>query len=166
MRPDAARAWRGAGFTLIESLAVVFIVALAASLLVISAAPGDGARVEKEARRLAALLETACAEARVSGRTIAWAPDAAGYAFWYRREEGDWAPFPDSSPYRHRTLPADVVLRDVRADARELAQGEWIVLPRYGYGSTLQATISAGGAGIILRGSSLGRISLERLHAG
>ena len=64
------------GFTLVELLIVIVIVALAASLVALALPDRDAARLEEEGARLSALLEMARAESRVSGVAVRWAPAA------------------------------------------------------------------------------------------
>jgi general secretion pathway protein H len=142
------------GFALLEILIVVAIVAIASSALVVRAWPDGGASAEHEARRLAALLESAHAEARASGRAIAWSPEGNGYAFLRRTEGGTWERFPEDTPWRSRQLEAGVALRGERA----------VLLP-YGLAGAFEAAIAGGSTRIILRSELLGRVSLERIHA-
>ena len=142
------------GFSLIELMVVICIIAVLASVMSIGVMPGEGALADREARRLALLLEAAVAEARASGQGIAWTPEARGYAFLHRGAEGEWLPFPDSSPYRRRSFEGSVAI-----------EGERVTLAPYGLQAPLQATIRGGDARIILRSGALGRISIERLHA-
>ena len=152
----------GAGFTLIEIMVVVVMIAVLSSILVIAVMPGEAALADKEARRLAALLELASAEARVSGQGIAWSPERDGYSFWQKSDDGDWARFPDSSVYRRRLFGGETELREVRVDDRALPEGERINMAPYGTRSLIEATITGGNARITLRGGVLGRISLQR----
>ncbi|MDO9094309.1 MAG: prepilin-type N-terminal cleavage/methylation domain-containing protein [Rubrivivax sp.] len=62
------------GFTLLELLIVVAIVAVSAGLIALSLRDGDEARLEEEGARLSALLEMARAEARVAGVPVHWVP--------------------------------------------------------------------------------------------
>ena len=62
------------GFTLLELLIVVAIIAVSASLVALSLRDGDEARLEEEGERLGALLEMARAEARVAGVPVHWVP--------------------------------------------------------------------------------------------
>jgi len=73
-RPPAA--WRAAarGFTLIELMVVVAILAIAAGIAALSLRDPASTRLEREAVRLAALLDSARAEARASGLPVRWVP--------------------------------------------------------------------------------------------
>lgn len=62
------------GFTVIELLLVIAIMAIAVALVSWALPDGDAARLEEESARLTALLEMARAEARVSGATVRWVP--------------------------------------------------------------------------------------------
>ena len=71
---NAARRCRARGFTLIELLVVIAIIAVSAGLITLSLRDGHAAKLEEEGARLAALLEMARAEARVSGAAVRWVP--------------------------------------------------------------------------------------------
>ena len=162
---------RNRGFTLIEMLVVLAIIAVLSVTLIGVATPGEAALVEREARRLAALLELGLSEARASGRGLAWSPERDGYAFWHRTDDGEWARFPDSSIYRRRSFEGKTELRDVLLNGQALRPGGRMELLPYALPGTLELTISAGDARIGLRGGALGRILLRpdaqpRLHAG
>ena len=150
------------GFTLIEVMVVVVIIAVLSSMIVIVAMPGDAAQVDKEARRLAALLELASAEARASGQGIGWSTESDGYSFWQKSDDGEWARFPDTSVYRHRSFAGRAEFREVLFDGRALPQGDRITLSPYGSRGLIEVTIGGGNARITLRGGVLGRISLQR----
>jgi general secretion pathway protein H len=150
------------GFTLIEVMVVVVIMAVLSSMVAILTMPGDDVIADREARRLAALLELALAEARASGQSIAWSPEGGGYSFWRRDQDGEWVRFPGTSVYRPRSLDGQATLRRVFVDAHELAQGGRAVLSPYGGSGIIEATISCGDSQITIRGNVLGRMSLQR----
>lgn len=74
-RPDRHR-----GFTLLELMVVVAIVALAAGLVVVSLPDPRIRALERDANRLAALLESARAQSRSAGVAVAWLPQGANAA--------------------------------------------------------------------------------------
>ena len=82
LRPPPGRAAprRGAvGFTLIELLVVVALIAMASAAAVLSLREGPGAALERDAQRLAAVLEAARAQARASDVRVLWQPQAGGF---------------------------------------------------------------------------------------
>lgn len=84
MRTSAAgsRPRRSAGgFTLLELLVVVTIVALASAGVVFAMRDGAATQLEREGQRLAALLDSARALSRASGAPVRWTPTAQGFAF-------------------------------------------------------------------------------------
>ncbi len=77
---------RGRGFTLIELMVVVALIAIASAAATLALRDPSATQLEREAARLAALLESARAEARASGLAVRWEPrpaeaDAAGFRF-------------------------------------------------------------------------------------
>lgn len=78
------RAWispGGGGFTLIELLVVVAIIGISAAGVMGSIERAADAPLEREAMRLAALLEAARAQARVSGQAVRWQVTEEGFRF-------------------------------------------------------------------------------------
>ena len=165
MEPVAFRAARRAGFTLIEVLVVLAIMAVVAAAVVVMALPGDAEAARAEAQRLAALLESAMREARASGSPIAWSAERQGYAFWQRGDDGDWVPYPRTSLYRSRALAGRTELTRVRVDGRDLAPGERVVFSPYGLRSELSATMAGAGEQFTIYGDIVGRVSLTRVYA-
>jgi len=78
-RAGAGRA-AARGFTLIELVIVLAIVAVSTALVMVALRDGYEAKLEEEGERLAALLEIARVEARVQGTAVVWLP---------RREDGN-----------------------------------------------------------------------------
>jgi general secretion pathway protein H len=63
---------RNTGFTLIELMVVVLLIAIASAVASLSLRDPAATRLEQEAARLAALFESARAEARASGIAVRW----------------------------------------------------------------------------------------------
>ena len=90
MKPCAGRSLARApaqrGFTLIELMLVVVLIAVASAVASLSLRDPAATRLEQEAARLVALLEAARSEARASGLQASWEPRAgptggAGFRF-------------------------------------------------------------------------------------
>jgi general secretion pathway protein H len=65
---------RQRGFTLIELVVVLAVIAVAAGLIALTVRDPTETRLENEAARLSALLEGARSEARAAGLTAVWVP--------------------------------------------------------------------------------------------
>lgn len=76
----AGRACRS-GFTLLELLVVVAIIAIASAGVSFALRDSAATQLEREAQRLAALLESARAQSRTSGRPVRWRAVAGGFRF-------------------------------------------------------------------------------------
>jgi len=70
------------GFTLLELLVVLSIIAIATAGVALSVRDSTSTLVQREAQRLAALLESGRAQSRVSGVAVVWRASAEdGFAF-------------------------------------------------------------------------------------
>jgi general secretion pathway protein H len=69
------------GFTLLELMVVVAIIALATATVSLALPDSNRDRLETEALRLSALLESARAQSRTSGVPVYWRTTANGFEF-------------------------------------------------------------------------------------
>ena len=67
------------GFTLLELMIVVAIIALATAGVSLALRDSDSTQLEREALRLSALLESARAQSRTSGIALIWQPTPEGF---------------------------------------------------------------------------------------
>lgn len=110
------------GFTLVEMLAVIFVIGLASALVVLTMPPPEGP-VEKAAERFAMLSQRAADEAIVTGDVVGLRIDERGYEF-ARYRGGAWIALPgfegDDWP-----LGATVALEsEALSQARRMAERE------------------------------------------
>ena len=75
------RRLRPGGFTLLELLVVVSIIAIATAGVALSLRDSAQARVERDAQRLAALLESGRAQSRMRGVAVQWQSTQSGFRF-------------------------------------------------------------------------------------
>ncbi len=69
------------GFTILELLVVISIIAIASAGISFSLRDSSETRAEKETLRLVALLESARAQSRLTGIPIIWRPTPDGFVF-------------------------------------------------------------------------------------
>lgn len=72
MPTSAAGSRRTGGFTLLELIVVIAIIAIATASVSFAMRDTNAARLDREADRLAALLESARAQSRASGVAVRW----------------------------------------------------------------------------------------------
>ncbi len=106
-REGSQAGWRG--FTLIEILVVIVIMAVIAGIVAPRFGFSERGDVDVEARRLARILQLAADEAALSGSPIRWVAGSHDYWFEKRDEKKRWQPF-DEGPFRERKMPPELFL--------------------------------------------------------
>ena len=128
---DRVLTGRSGGFTLLELLVALVIVAVGLSLAVISLRPDPRGVVRQEADRLAALLGLASEEAVTGGRPLAWVSRAGGYEF-QAREIGDqgpeWTLLRGDDLLHPRELPSGIQLVDIQVDGQPQSLGQRVTV--------------------------------------
>ena len=81
LRSVASADFRHRGFTLLELLVVVAIIAVATAGVSLSLRDSAQTMLEREAQRLAVLFESARAQSRASGTAVIWRTTADGFRF-------------------------------------------------------------------------------------
>ncbi|MGF1548291.1 MAG: type II secretion system minor pseudopilin GspH [Thiotrichales bacterium] len=95
------------GFTLLELLVVVVIVAILTSFAVLGLGNRASTVVQEERQRLISLVDLAREEAVLEGRNYGLGFWRAGYAF-YELRDGDWAALGSDAALRERAWPEEL----------------------------------------------------------
>ncbi|MDD5366734.1 MAG: prepilin-type N-terminal cleavage/methylation domain-containing protein [Gallionellaceae bacterium] len=122
---------RGAGFTLLELLVALVVMAIGVSGAVLAFRPDPGRQLGQEAERLALLLEQAEDESYLGGVPLAWVAREDGYEFQRRELTVDgpgWLTVRGDDLFHPRLLPALARIQEVRADGRDLGLGDRVML--------------------------------------
>ncbi len=140
------------GFTLVELMVVLAILALAATAVVLTI-PGEERSVRGEADRLAARLAAARDVAVIEGRSVAVNLAPSGYGF-ARRVDGTWQPLPGRA-FEQRSWP-----HALRFNAESGTGVTRILFDRVGTSPTPQTVVLTGGAAReVVRVSAAGEVS-------
>jgi type II secretion system protein H len=97
-------------FTLIELLAVVFVVGLIASLVVVNIERDDDQFANKEARRFAALMRHLQDESILQGFVMGIEVDSVEKSYRFMVQKEKWQVITDDDIFRERKLPGNVKL--------------------------------------------------------
>jgi general secretion pathway protein H len=98
------------GFTLIEVLVVLVVLALGAELVFANIGSDPRGPVEREAKRLAGSLEHAAALAQWQNEMLGVSAEGSAYRFWRKGADGRWMPFAGDDVLATRTLPSDLTV--------------------------------------------------------
>jgi type II secretion system protein H len=96
----------GRGFTLIEILVVVAILAIGAGLAAVALSGDERGTLLREARRFAGAVEYGADRAKVRRETLGVSADGATWRFWRRAADGRWTALSDDPALAPRALPA------------------------------------------------------------
>jgi general secretion pathway protein H len=98
------------GFTLLEIMLVVFLIALTVSVVSINFRHDATQVVETEARRFVALVEQMCQESIIQARVLAVTNEGSTAYRFVAFENGDWQEIKQDDLFRQRQLPEDISL--------------------------------------------------------
>lgn len=116
--------WRQ-GFTLIEVIVVMLLLAVIAGMVTLNIGGDDAGDVRREADRLALLLNAAQQEAALQGQLFALAVEKEGYHFLQITKDGTLEPVTnDDDMLRPRELPAGMNISEVEIDGNIQGQKE------------------------------------------
>lgn len=130
MRPRRPRT--APGFTLVELLVVIVILAIGAAVAVLALPDAEAGALAQAAERSAALLRLAREEAILGGEPLAVVVAAGGYHV-ERRRDGRWRAVAGDPPFAARRWPPAAARVSLAIDGRDAVAGGRIVFDSDGY---------------------------------
>ncbi|MFW2440431.1 MAG: pilus assembly FimT family protein, partial [Arenicellales bacterium] len=109
------------GFTLIEIMVVMFLIALTVGIVSVNFRHDTSQVVETEARRFIALVEQMCQESIIQGRVFAVAADGATAYSFVSLVNGNWVPVADDDIFYTRQLPEEISITIALQEPRQKA---------------------------------------------
>jgi len=146
------------GFTLIEMLVVLLIMGMLVGLVSSIAQPDEKALLRVEVERLAQLMDLAATESRLTGKSIAWTADGAGYRFWQSGEDSGWSEIIDDNILRARTLPKGMTISNMRVENMRSPEHMRVEFDSYGSALSFSIEMSLGAAHYTVANSPIGEV--------
>ncbi len=151
-----------AGFTLIEILVVLVILAIAGGVAVVAYDGNDRDRATREARRFAQALEHAALRAQVRAETLGASAEGEGWRFWRREpDSGQWQPVADDEVLAVHRLPEPMTIAPLSYAGAALDAGAIVPLRPTGRNEPFAFVLQAHDARIVLAADPLNRIALS-----
>jgi general secretion pathway protein H len=132
------------GFTLIEVLVVLTIIALLVSLVAVKLTPDARQSVANEGVQLAALLTHARHEAIATGVPLAWQRTEAGYQFLQRGLDRKWQPMDSEASLRARALPTGVSVASIETPNKASRANQTVIFLPTGIADPFRITLMLG----------------------
>lgn len=146
------------GFTLIEMLVVLMIMGLFVGLVSVIVQPDERAVLRLEADRLSELLDLAGNEARLTGKSVAWTADAAGYRFWRAGDNLDWHEIRGDELLRSRALPQGVAVSGLQVENMRVQDAMRLEFTPQGSSLAFTVVLSSGTERYAIEGSPVGEV--------
>ncbi len=153
-----------AGFTLVEILVVLVVLAVAAGMLVAGLDRDPWRSAAAEARRLAGALEHAAALAQWTGQTLGVSASGSTYRFWRRGSDGEWAGIADDDVLAPRRLPDALTVGVVSYAGAAVAADAILPLRQSGRNEPYVLMIAGESTATLLAADALNRVAVTRTH--
>ncbi len=148
------------GFTLIEILVVVAILAIAAGIAVVAIDRDERGTVAREARRFAGALEYAAMRAQMRGETLGVSAAEGTVRFWVRGADGRFVPVAGDEPLAPRALPAPLSAQPIVYAGRPLEPDAIVPLRPSGRNDPFAFAIATPAWRAVLASDPLNRIAI------
>lgn len=150
------------GFTLVEILVALAIVAIASSAAWLAWRAGGEASLAREANRFAGALEYAALRAQWRHEDLGVSVDPRGWRFWRRdRDRREWVPMAGDDVLDARTLPEGIAFASVAVAGRTAAPDALVPLRASGRNDPASYVLASGESSLRIDADPLNRVVVE-----
>jgi general secretion pathway protein H len=154
------------GFTLVEILVVVVIIALTAGLAVVAYDGNPRGVAIREATRLAGALEHAAQSAQVRAETLGVSADGGHWQFWRRPDDANaWLPVTDDDVLAPHALPPGLDVLPLAYAGQPLDPDAIVPLHASGHNEPYSFALTARDSRIVLAADPLNRVAVQTADA-
>jgi general secretion pathway protein H len=158
----APRAHCARGFTLVEILVVVAIIAITAGMAVIAYDADDRGAAAREAKRFAGVIEHASARAQWRGETLGVSADGGSWRFWRRTADASrWLPVTDDELLVAHAVPDGITVGPLSFSGQPLPTDAIVPLRASGRNEPFAFLLRSKSARIALSADPLNRVTLQ-----
>jgi len=148
------------GFTLLELLVVLVVVGVMLGLVTLNALPNKQQTLQKDAQRVALLLELAREEAIVRNSQVAFEVDSDGYRF-YVRNNNEWKLLTDNDLFRERSFKDSPLVITMNPSQKDMVLPLKIIFGREPVDKAFTLTLSYEGTSVSIHADGVGHFSVE-----
>ncbi|MEP7063746.1 MAG: GspH/FimT family pseudopilin [Betaproteobacteria bacterium] len=148
------------GFTLVEVLVAVTIIAIAAGVAVVAWRGDPRIDAEREARRFAGALEYAAERAQWRRETLAVQADGRGWRFLQHSDPTRWSTIVDDDVLAPRTLPEPLSIAALQYAGQPIAAGALIPLHASGRNEPFGFVVNGGSSPLSVTADPMNRVTV------
>lgn len=147
------------GFTLIETMVVLMVITITATVIGVRYTSSESDAIQQEGHRLALLLRYAAEVARTSGQPVAWSVSNDTYSFLkLEPNHQQWRLIMDDEPLRKRALPNALHIRDIAVNNAAITTGTGLIFSPSGLNPNFTITLTSGASLVTIAGDLAGNI--------
>jgi general secretion pathway protein H len=148
------------GFTLVEVLVVVTLIALATAFVTVNLYGDDRRVTEREARRMAGALEHAAALAQWRSEMLGVSADGSSYRFWRRGGDGRWSAVQDDDVLAPHALPAQWTVAPLSFASSPVAPDAILPFRPSGRNEPYELLLASPAWSLVVAGDPLNRVAV------
>lgn len=149
------------GFTLVEILVAVTVVAIASTLAIVAWQGNPRVDAAREARRFAGALEYAAARAQWRRETLAVAADGRTWRFLRETAPARWSVVADDDVLDAHALPPPLTIAPSSYAGQPVAPGARIPLRASGRNEPFAFVVAGGATPLVVAADPLNRVSVS-----